>query len=78
MSKAQRKEIQFYVFCQKCMTIAPVKPGVHDEVTGDVVYDWHRPCPECGHEDWATTFDMAGYYRDGRKLRRICKEGGGI
>ena len=75
--KNKKKKIPFYVFCQNCMTIAPIKPGVRDSVTDDVVYDWHRPCPECGREDWVTTFDMKGYYRDGRKLRRFTNQEGG-
>jgi hypothetical protein len=45
---------RYIVFCTACGQVAPLTDKV--DVDGHLMYDWHRPCPRCGKEDWATRF----------------------
>ena len=45
---------RYIVFCTACGQVAPLTDKV--DVDGHLMYDWHRPCPRCGNEDWATRF----------------------
>lgn len=46
--------LKYVVFCSACGQTAPLTDKV--DVDGHLMYDWHRPCPRCGKEDWATLF----------------------
>lgn len=46
--------LKYVVFCTACGHPAPLTDKV--DVDGHLMYDWHRPCPRCGKEEWATRF----------------------